>query len=331
VARQRLLHKIARMYYVDELTQRDIAARLNISMATVSRGLSRAKTEGIVEIRIHDPESGYAELETAIEASYGLRECVVVPSSTRREQIFIDMARALAELLDRTAASGDYLGVSWGETLKAVADHLPDTGKSGVDVVPIVGAMGEVETGIYPNAIAARFALKLGGSSYLVNTPAILDTAETSRSIRADGNFVRVLRAWEKVTSLLVGVSGLSEEDSIHKYGIIPPDELTRLREAGAVAAMNFTFIDASGSLVSTELDERMIKMDADRMRGAGNAIVVAAGARKAPALSAALASGMATVLVTDANAAAALAGDTRDTGSAGVNAETRHTGAAEN
>jgi DNA-binding transcriptional regulator LsrR (DeoR family) len=314
VARQRLLHKIARMYYVDELTQRDIAARLNISMATVSRGLSRAKSEGIVEIRIRDEGEGYAELETAIETAYGLRECVVVPGSPRREQIFVDMARALAELLGRTVSSGDYLGVSWGETLKAVADHLPDTGKSGVDVVPIIGAMGEVETGIYPNAIAGRIARKLGGSSYLVNTPAILDTAETSRSIRTDGNFVRVLRAWEKVTTLLVGVSGLSEEDSVSKYEIIPPDELARLREAGAVAAMNFTFINPAGILVRTELDERMIKMDAERMQTAENAIVVAAGARKARALSAALASGIATVLVTDAEAAAELAGG-RDAG----------------
>ncbi len=298
------------MYYVDELTQRDIAERLSISMATVSRGLTRAKEQGIVEIRIHDQEEdGYAELETAIEEVYGLRECVVVPSATRPDQTFADMARALAELLGRLVSSGDCLGVSWGETLKAVADHLPETGKSGVDVAPIIGAMGEVETGIYPNAIAALFARKLGGSSYLVNTPAILDTAETSRSIRSDGNFARVLRAWEKVTTLLVGVSGLSEDDSVSKYAIIPPEELARLRETGAVAAMNFTFIDASGHLIRTELDDRMIKMDADRMRRAQNAIVIAAGARKAPALAAALSSGMGTVLITDTDAAAELAG----------------------
>jgi DNA-binding transcriptional regulator LsrR (DeoR family) len=295
------------MYYVDELTQRDIADRLQISMATVSRALARAKAQGIVEIRIHEEEAGYGELERRIEADYGLAECVIVPSSARREQIYDDMARALAELLGRLVSSGDYLGVSWGETLKAIADNLPETGKTGVDVVPIIGAMGEVETGIYPNAIAASFARKLGGSSYLVNTPALLDTAETSRSIRNDGNFVRVMRAWEKVTTLLIGVSGLSEVDSISKYAIVPPVELDRLRAAGAVAAMNFTFIDASGSLIETELDDRMIKMDASHMSDARNAIVVAAGARKAQALSAALASGIATVLVTDADAAGAL------------------------
>jgi DNA-binding transcriptional regulator LsrR (DeoR family) len=303
------LHKIARMYYVDELNQRDIAGRLHISMATVSRALSRAKEQGIVEIRIHEEDAGYGELERMIESGYGLAECVVVPGSSRRERVFADMARALAELLARILSNGDTLGVSWGETLKAIADNLPETGTSGVDVVPIIGAMGEVETGIYPNAIAASFARKLGGSSYLVNTPAVLDTAETSRSIRADGNFVRVLRAWERVSTLLVGVSGLSEEDSVAKYAIIPPDELEALRSSGAVAAMNFTFIDSSGSLVETELDERMIKMDADRMRAARNAIVIAAGERKAQALSAALSSGIATALLTDADTAAELAG----------------------
>lgn len=309
MGRQRLLHKIARMYYVDELNQRDIAGRLHISMATVSRALSRAKEQGIVEIRIHDEEEGYGDLERRIEAAYGLAECIVVAGSPRREQVFGEMARALSELLGRILTEEDSLGVSWGETLKAIADNLPSSGAPGVNVVPIIGAMGEVETGIYPNAIAASFARKLGGSSYLVNTPAVLDTAETSRSIRADGNFVRVRRAWERVTTLLVGVSGLSEEDSVAKYGIIPPEELAALREAGAVAAMNFTFIDASGSLIETELDERMIKMDAERMRAARNAIVIAAGERKTPALAAALSSGMATVLLTDADTAEELAG----------------------
>lgn len=305
---QRLIHKIARMYYVDELNQRDIAQRLTVSMATVSRGLSRAKEQGVVEIRIHDDAEGYGELENAVETAYGLRECIVVGTSAGREGTYVRMSEAVSELLVRLLEPGDYLGVSWGETLKAVADNLPQTGSGGVDVVPIIGAMGEVETGIYPNAIAARFAQKLGGSSYLVNTPAILDTAATSKSMRHDGNFVRVLRAWEKVSTLLVGVSGLTEEDSVAKYSILTPEELSSLREQGAVAAMNFTFMDRSGKIVESELDERMIKMDAERMRAARNTVVIAAGARKARALAAAFSSGIGSCLVTDVDAATELA-----------------------
>lgn len=308
--RQRLLHKIARMYYMDELNQRDIADRLHISMASVSRALSRAKEQGIVEIRIHSDEHAHGAVERRIEAAYGLAECIVVPSSSRRSQVFTELARALDELLDRILTAGDWLGVSWGETLKAVADNLPGSSTLGVDVVPTIGAMGEVETGIYPNAIAASFAYKLGGANYLVNTPAIVDTAETSRSIRADGNFVRVDRTWDRVDTVLLGVSGLDEEDSVGKYSILSSDERSALREAGAVAAMNFIFFDAHGALVETELDERIIKMDEARIRRARNTIVIADGARKAPALEAALASGCVSVLLTDADAAHAIAPD---------------------
>lgn len=305
---QRLLQKIARMYYVDELNQRDIAQRLHVSVATVSRGLSRAKEQGVVEIRIHGDAEGYAELEDAVETTYGLRECIVVESASHQEGTNARIAEAVSELLARLLEPGDYLGVSWGETLKAVADNLPQTGSGGVDVVPIIGAMGEVETGIYPNAIAARFAQKLGGASYLVNTPAILDTAATSKSMREDGNFVRVLRAWEKVSTLLVGVSGLTEEDSVAKYSILTPEDLASLREQGAVAAMNFTFMDQSGRILESELDDRMIKMDAGWMRAARNTVVIAAGARKAGALAAAFSSGIGSCLVTDVDAATELA-----------------------
>ncbi|MFP4206804.1 MAG: sugar-binding transcriptional regulator [Spirochaetaceae bacterium] len=326
---RRLLKKIAHMYYGDELTQRDIAERLNVSMATVSRALSRAKQQGIVEIRIHGDEEGYGGLERAIENAYGLRECLVVPGATQGAvpgtrgggHVFGEMAKAVSELVPRLLRSGEYLGVSWGETLKAVADKLSDSAESRVDVVPIIGAMGEIETGIYPNAIAGNFARKLGGSSYLVNAPAVLDTPETGRSIRRDGNFVRILRLWKEITTVLVGVSGLGGEDSVSKYGILRPRELKTLREAGAVAAVNFTFIDASGSVLETELDERMIKMDAEGMKAVPNVVGVAAGRRKAAPLRAALSSGLLSVLVTDVDAATELVHSKTDGKAAGSHA----------
>jgi len=46
----RLIAKISRLYYERNWTQPDIADRLQLSQATVSRMLKRARREGIVRI-----------------------------------------------------------------------------------------------------------------------------------------------------------------------------------------------------------------------------------------------------------------------------------------
>lgn len=47
--------KIAKMYYEENLGQKEIADELDISRPTVSRQLNYAREMGIVEITIHDP------------------------------------------------------------------------------------------------------------------------------------------------------------------------------------------------------------------------------------------------------------------------------------
>ena len=49
-----LMHRAARLYYLDELNQAAIAERLSVSRPTVSRLLSEARRIGLVRITVHD-------------------------------------------------------------------------------------------------------------------------------------------------------------------------------------------------------------------------------------------------------------------------------------
>ena len=54
---------VANLYYKNNLSQREIANRLNISRPWVSKLLSRAGDVGIVKIKIDSPNSGIPHLE----------------------------------------------------------------------------------------------------------------------------------------------------------------------------------------------------------------------------------------------------------------------------
>ena len=62
-----LLAEVAQRYYLEDLTQEQIARRLGVSRSQVSRMLKEAREQGIVEIRVHHPLRTVPELQQALQ------------------------------------------------------------------------------------------------------------------------------------------------------------------------------------------------------------------------------------------------------------------------
>ncbi len=73
----KLLSKIARLYYLEDMNQSEIAERFNINRVKVSRYLKKARERNIVDIKINYPRESYHELEREIESRYNLKECII--------------------------------------------------------------------------------------------------------------------------------------------------------------------------------------------------------------------------------------------------------------
>src|SRR5690349_4113347 len=99
----RLLVKVARLYYEDELTQAEIASRLLISRQKVQRLITQARAEGIVQIAINPIMGVYSALEKGLEKKFGLREAVVVETTAYEHQATVarEVGAGAAEYLLR--------------------------------------------------------------------------------------------------------------------------------------------------------------------------------------------------------------------------------------
>src|SRR5215203_787669 len=87
--RLRLMLKVARLYHEHDVLQPEIARRLHVSQARVSRLLKQAQAEGIVRTTVVVPDGMQTHLEEALEAAYGLREAVVVDCFDDSEQSIV--------------------------------------------------------------------------------------------------------------------------------------------------------------------------------------------------------------------------------------------------
>lgn len=110
-----------------------------------------------------------------------------------------------------------------------------------------------------------------------------------------------------KADVALLTVGEMSANATIFRHGIVPQSFVAPLKAKGAVANMLCYFIDAEGSMVDHEVNDRVMAIDLAAVSAVPNLVLAAGGKRKIPAIRAALAAVNANVLITDSDSAAAL------------------------
>ncbi len=112
----RLLAKVAQLYHSHGLNQREIAQRLDLSQATVSRLLKRAEVEGVVRITVSMPAGVYSDLEEGVRLRYGLHEAIVIDAEAPDDEAGIQrgLGAAAAFYLENTLKPDEVIGISSG-------------------------------------------------------------------------------------------------------------------------------------------------------------------------------------------------------------------------
>ena len=299
----RLMTKVAHLYYNQDMTQPEIAAQLDLSQATVSRLLTRAKQEHIVRVTVNAPYGVYAELEEQLQKRYGLKETVVVDSAEHSDQLLRDIGSAAAYYLETTLRAGEVIGVSsWSATLLAMVDALqPLARTSQIRVVQILGGLGNPAAEVYASRLVGRLANLVRGEAVLLPAPGIVGSPEAVPILLEDRYVRETMSLFDQVTIALVGIGTVEPSGLLASSGnIFSPEELTMLRTAGAVGDICLRFFDAAGTPVATPLNERVIGMNLDQLRRVKRAVGIAGGKQKLSAIRGALQGQLINVLITD-------------------------------
>ncbi len=292
-----VLGKVAELYYLQDRTQAEIARALKISRPHVSRLLKRARQEGIVSISVRLPFGDSPALADEIRRLFPLRDLVIVPSGPAPLAPVVEAAATyLAGQIQRLSV----VGVSWGRTVRSVVDGVPSDPRRGVEVVPLVGGMGLVGDEIHANEIARRLAARLGGKYYVLNAPALAESAGAHAALVRDGAVRAILDRARKVDVAVVGIGSVVPGSTLVQSGYLKPDHLRRLKAAGAVGDICSRFFCPDGSPCRSPLSERVVGIELKDLQQLPWVVCAAVGAEKAPAIVGALRGGYINVLITD-------------------------------
>jgi DNA-binding transcriptional regulator LsrR (DeoR family) len=309
----RLMTKIARLYYESELTQMEIAQRLRLSQATVSRLFKRAKEEGIIRISVHVPSGVNANLELALVQKYGLKDAIVIDCSGEDEnQIMREIGMATAFYVETTIKDNEVVGISsWSSSLLALLDAMhPIPNKSGIQVVQVLGGVGNPSAEVHATRLTGRFAGLVNGTAIFLPAPGIVGSEAALRVLLEDHYVKEALALFERVTMALVGIGSLKPSTLLNLSGnVFTEAEQEYLQSHGAVGDILLRFFDLEGRLVESTFNNRVISMNLMQLRQVERSIGVAGGERKYSAILGALHGRWINVLITDRSTAEHLLG----------------------
>ena len=298
----RMMVKVCRLYYEENLSQKEISALMGISRPQISRMLTYARSKNIVSIKINNPFEDETNLGRALAGRYRLKDALVLDTRDGSPETFGRMA---AEYLDAYIADGECVGVMSGQTISRVVWSIGRLERRGLECVPLVGGIGSGSVNWHANAIAQRLAECSGGSCYILNAPVIVQSRESRDMLVREPDIAAVLEKGAKCDAAIVGIGQIDLRSTTAQSGALSARDIERLKAEGAVASVCTSYLDRRGRVLDLELCERSIGQtlgQLDRCR----TIALAIGRSKVASIRAALSSGYIDVFITDLETARA-------------------------
>ena len=309
-----LAASIARRHYIDGRTKIEIANEFRLSRFKVARLLEAAREQGLVRIEIGHVGTIDVETSARLCERFQLQHAIVVDTpdddvvSLRR-----NLGAAAADLLSEIVTPSDVVGLAWARSVQAMVAELKRL--PAVPVVQLTGALTSLHDtsssldGDSSLDIVREVARISGGRAYVFFAPFLVTDPAAARALRKQPD---VARAFDKFSSVTVAVVGIGYwapgQSTLHDAAT--EREQARLRREGVCSDVGGVFLTADGRILQTALNDRMIAISGAQMRSVEQLIAIPYGVAKAPAVRAALLSGMVDSLVTHVSLAEALLAD---------------------
>ena len=309
---EELMSKIAWYYYIDNLTQQQIAERVGIPRLRVIKLLEKARQTGVVQFKINTNNS-HLSLEHRLAEQFGLKDVFIVPSASAPETRNESLAQAASVYISSRLPEDAFINIGYGDTTCRILNHLANNSGSHLSVVSLTGGVNYY----LPNTFSSVFNAKL----YLTPAPFVMSTEEMVRAVNAEPAIREIAEMVPLSAMSIVGIGGMDEDATIVHNGTLSQRELRYLKMQGAVGDVLCHFLDINGNQIDSPVEKRLISTSLRMLSEQDNVVGVAAGPNKIDAIIGALNGHFLNILITDRDTAEAILAKT------GVKEETGGTG----
>jgi DNA-binding transcriptional regulator LsrR (DeoR family) len=295
------LVEVAKHYYLDSMSQSEIAELYKISRPTVANILKECREKGIVEIRINGSSPFRSETGRLLAESYNLETVCVIPNETDYPLTLYKTCLEAASFLASMLNDRIHIGISWGTALYHTIRQLPKSGFVDCEVVQLMGGLGASALFYDGSELARILADKISARSYPFLSPILVKTPELRDALLKEPGIRETLEKAKSLDVALVGLSSDQPDDSaLVRAGFLSPLEAQRIYDEGSCGHLCGYHYDARGKFMDIPINRRVVGIAQGDFLNIKRRIGIACGRQKARAIHAALQGGLVTDLFTD-------------------------------
>lgn len=286
----------AKMYYLDNMTQSEIARKLNISRPLVSKILSDAKELGIVTIQIKSPFNNKETIMKKLEDKYNLKGGLIISQLSTNALTDQNILKETTGFLKENLTDVNTLGLGWGNMIGPFIDQIEKEEKFITlkgKVVPLIGNTNMATREYHPNDLIRVFGEKTSLSPAYFFAPAFLTTEQEKEVFMNIENYRDISRMWDRIDAAFIGINS---HPSV-------PDLATALRfgnalnEKKAVGKILSYYFDKEGNIIKGENDFS-IQIPWDKLKKIKKVIGIASSKTNKKAVIGALKTGIFTHII---------------------------------
>lgn len=301
-----LVVTVSKLYYQSQLKQEEIASRLKISRALVSLILNEAKRMGIIEFKINDPQEENRIVAAELQEYFPHIQFVVVPSSSRDEQVLREcVASRAVEIINTQLENGETVGISWGRTCYSIMSTFTARATNNLTkVVPMVGGSNKNLPRFQLNELVRIFSSSMNAQPYFIHAPALPATQDDYELYMKSSSMRQICELWGKIdlAILSVGPPPIDEEfdgspvAEQHEKTGTTTDHILSL----PVGNLSARYYDITGRYVESDVQKRIIAIPFEYLKKIPKVIAISAGMGRVHSVVGALKTGIIKTLIID-------------------------------
>lgn len=252
-----LLVSVAKLYYIENMNQNQIANLLGVSRPLISKYLQEAKNLGVVKIEINDLSTSSHDVEGIARSfceKYGLKSFYIIPSSTNKDlndQMFTDY---VIEYFYNHFIDNSLLGLGWGSVIgNCIAKMNPQerTHRLLGEVIPIIGNAPISYRNYHTNELVRMMAEKTGLKAEYLYSPVICSNASEREIFMNTEQVKNMFDKYQKLDSLILQVRNFPSVPDLATEARFEK----KLHEQHAVGMILGYYFDINGKFITSQHD----------------------------------------------------------------------------
>ncbi len=307
ISQEDLLIRICRMYYIENMTQAEIAHKIGVSRPQISKLLSKARQMGIVEVKIKPHFIwGDSGIQKKLKEKYNLKN-VIIAKEFSEDGISV-VAPAAAKFLENYLLDGQIVGLSWGRTVTRVVDSITTVKKLPNTIfLPIIGGINQTGYAHQTNTTVEKMANAFGAIGYYLYAPAHFENVEVLKMMLKEKTISSIVNLWSKLNVAIVGIGEPITLSNLLK-DLIDPLFLAELLKRDVVGDIATRFFTREGKPCKIkDYDEHIMGITLEELKKVPEVIGIAGGKEKRAAVYGAIKGGYIDSLITDISIASYL------------------------